>query len=254
MSSSYTQKPNANLGILLSPLHQLRSQYQTQLPPCLLDSVSHTDSYYIFSSTWENLTKVLLIHSKNVLKRLCCFHRQEDLWSKNPLKALPALLNSSNMLACREGLVPACVHPLSQVRRLMRKCLQMLVGPSLIFLMEPMTKSNLHPSLVPALPSIIGNIVTGDDAQTQASVCEAWFDLPSRQSPDQIKIITVGLEGLKEEAETFTTWCHCTVPFACVGSRAGKRGKQLLELDKRRITRSRTTKLTTISLEDSRNV
>ncbi|KAG2263833.1 hypothetical protein Bca52824_070912 [Brassica carinata] len=44
-----------------------------------------------------------------------------------------------------------------------------------------------HPSLVPALPSIIGNIVTGDDAQTQASVCEAWFDLPSRQSPDQIK-------------------------------------------------------------------
>ncbi|KAF3485043.1 hypothetical protein F2Q69_00056742 [Brassica cretica] len=95
MSSSYTQKPNANLGILLSPLHQLRSQYQTQLPPCL---------------------QVLLIHSKNVLKRLCCFHRQEDLWSKNPLKALPALLNSSNMLACREGLVPACVHPLTQFK------------------------------------------------------------------------------------------------------------------------------------------
>ncbi|CAN7080995.1 unnamed protein product [Brassica oleracea var. botrytis] len=220
MSSSYTQKPNANLGILLSPLHQLRSQYQTQLPPCLQDSVSHTDSYYIFSSTWENLTKVLLIHSKNVLKRLCCFHRQEDLWSKNPLKALPALLNSSNMLACREDLVPACVHPLTQVRRLMRKCLQMLVGPSLIFLMEPMTKSNLHPSLVPALPSIIGNIVTGDDAQTQASVCEA--DLICRL----VSLLT----------------------------RSTKRGKQLLELDKRRITRSRTTKLTTISLEDSRNV
>ncbi|CAN6913155.1 unnamed protein product, partial [Brassica oleracea] len=201
MSSSYTQKPNANLGILLSPLHQLRSQYQTQLPPCLQDSVSHTDSYYIFSSTWENLTKVLLIHSKNVLKRLCCFHRQEDLWSKNPLKALPALLNSSNMLACREDLVPACVHPLTQVRRLMRKCLQMLVGPSLIFLMEPMTKSNLHPSLVPALPSIIGNIVTGDDAQTQASVCEAWFDLPSRQSPDQINKKRQAALGIRQEED-----------------------------------------------------
>ncbi|KAG5395612.1 hypothetical protein IGI04_017426 [Brassica rapa subsp. trilocularis] len=55
-------------------------------------------------------------HSKNVLKRLYYdyyFHRQEDLWRKNALKTLPALLNSSNMLACGEdlGLVPACVHP-----------------------------------------------------------------------------------------------------------------------------------------------
>lgn len=55
-------------------------------------------------------------YSKNVLKRLYYdyyFHRQEKLWRQNALKTLPALLNSSNMLACGEdlGLIPACVHP-----------------------------------------------------------------------------------------------------------------------------------------------
>lgn len=41
------------------------------------------------------------------------FHRQEDLWRQNALKTLPALLNSSDMLACGEdlGLIPSCVHP-----------------------------------------------------------------------------------------------------------------------------------------------
>ncbi|XP_024016763.1 4-alpha-glucanotransferase DPE2 isoform X2 [Eutrema salsugineum] len=58
-------------------------------------------------------------HSKNVLKRLYYdyyFQRQEDLWRKNALKTLPALLNSSNMLACGEdlGLIPSCVHPVMQ--------------------------------------------------------------------------------------------------------------------------------------------
>ncbi|CAN1256473.1 4-alpha-glucanotransferase DPE2 [Linum perenne] len=57
--------------------------------------------------------------SKNVLKRLYYdyyFHRQEDLWRKNAMKTLPALLNSSDMLACGEdlGLIPACVHPVMQ--------------------------------------------------------------------------------------------------------------------------------------------
>lgn len=59
---------------------------------------------------------MVFCYSRNVLKRLYYdyyFHRQEDLWRKNALKTLPALLNSSNMLACGEdlGLVPACVHP-----------------------------------------------------------------------------------------------------------------------------------------------
>ncbi|OVA13831.1 Carbohydrate binding module family 20 [Macleaya cordata] len=58
-------------------------------------------------------------HSKNVLKRLYYdyyFQRQETLWSQNALKTLPALLNSSDMLACGEdlGLIPNCVHPVMQ--------------------------------------------------------------------------------------------------------------------------------------------
>lgn len=58
-------------------------------------------------------------HSKNVLKRLYYdyyFYRQESLWSQNALKTLPALLNSSDMLACGEdlGLIPSCVHPIMQ--------------------------------------------------------------------------------------------------------------------------------------------
>ncbi|XP_057971656.1 4-alpha-glucanotransferase DPE2 [Malania oleifera] len=58
-------------------------------------------------------------HSKNVLKRLYYdyyFHRQENLWCENALKTLPALLNSSDMLACGEdlGLIPSCVHPVMQ--------------------------------------------------------------------------------------------------------------------------------------------
>ncbi|KAG5556044.1 hypothetical protein RHGRI_006613 [Rhododendron griersonianum] len=58
-------------------------------------------------------------HSKNVLKRLYYdyyFHRQESLWHQNALKTLPALLNSSDMLACGEdlGLIPSCVHPVMQ--------------------------------------------------------------------------------------------------------------------------------------------
>ncbi|XP_042003319.1 4-alpha-glucanotransferase DPE2-like [Salvia splendens] len=58
-------------------------------------------------------------HSPNVLKRLYYdyyFQRQEDLWRQNALKTLPALLNSSDMLACGEdlGLIPSCVHPVMQ--------------------------------------------------------------------------------------------------------------------------------------------
>ncbi|XP_065853062.1 4-alpha-glucanotransferase DPE2 [Euphorbia lathyris] len=58
-------------------------------------------------------------HSKNVIKRLYYdyyFHRQDDLWRQNAMKTLPALLNSSDMLACGEdlGLIPACVHPVMQ--------------------------------------------------------------------------------------------------------------------------------------------
>ncbi|KAI9160495.1 hypothetical protein LWI28_008665 [Acer negundo] len=58
-------------------------------------------------------------HSKNVMKRLYYdyyFHRQENLWRQNALKTLPALLNSSNMMACGEdlGLIPSCVHPVMQ--------------------------------------------------------------------------------------------------------------------------------------------
>ncbi|KAM6570952.1 hypothetical protein CsatA_015032 [Cannabis sativa] len=58
-------------------------------------------------------------HSKNVLKKLYYdyyFHRQENLWRQNALKTLPALLNSSDMLACGEdlGLIPSCVHPVMQ--------------------------------------------------------------------------------------------------------------------------------------------
>ncbi|KAK8952968.1 4-alpha-glucanotransferase DPE2 [Platanthera guangdongensis] len=55
-------------------------------------------------------------HSKHVLKRLYYdyyFHRQENLWLENAMKTLPALLSSSDMLACGEdlGLIPSCVHP-----------------------------------------------------------------------------------------------------------------------------------------------
>ncbi|KAK9170561.1 hypothetical protein Syun_002701 [Stephania yunnanensis] len=58
-------------------------------------------------------------HSKNVLKRLYYdyyFNRQESLWRQNALKTLPALLNSSDMMACGEdlGLIPSCVHPVMQ--------------------------------------------------------------------------------------------------------------------------------------------
>ncbi|KAJ7976533.1 4-alpha-glucanotransferase DPE2 [Quillaja saponaria] len=58
-------------------------------------------------------------NSKNILKRLYYdyyFHRQENLWRQNALKTLPALLDSSDMLACGEdlGLIPSCVHPVMQ--------------------------------------------------------------------------------------------------------------------------------------------
>ncbi|KAK8919301.1 4-alpha-glucanotransferase DPE2 [Platanthera zijinensis] len=58
-------------------------------------------------------------HSKHVLKRLYYdyyFHRQEILWRENAMKTLPALLSSSDMLACGEdlGLIPSCVHPVMQ--------------------------------------------------------------------------------------------------------------------------------------------
>ncbi|MCO5549092.1 hypothetical protein L7F22_002558 [Adiantum nelumboides] len=54
--------------------------------------------------------------SQHVLHRLYhdyYFQRQEGLWRENAMKTLPALLNSSNMLACGEdlGLIPACVQP-----------------------------------------------------------------------------------------------------------------------------------------------
>uniref|UniRef100_A0A803LZX8 4-alpha-glucanotransferase n=1 Tax=Chenopodium quinoa TaxID=63459 RepID=A0A803LZX8_CHEQI len=58
-------------------------------------------------------------HSKNVMRRLYYdyyFQRQENLWRQNALKTLPALLNSSDMLACGEdlGMIPSCVHPVMQ--------------------------------------------------------------------------------------------------------------------------------------------
>lgn len=41
------------------------------------------------------------------------FCRQDELWRQNALKTLPALLNSSDMLACGEdlGFIPSCVFP-----------------------------------------------------------------------------------------------------------------------------------------------
>ncbi|XP_078442924.1 disproportionating enzyme 2 [Wolffia australiana] len=58
-------------------------------------------------------------HSKNVMRRLYhdyYFCRQEELWRQNALKTLPALLNSSDMLACGEdlGFIPSCVFPVMQ--------------------------------------------------------------------------------------------------------------------------------------------
>jgi 4-alpha-glucanotransferase len=58
-------------------------------------------------------------HSKNVMKSKYYdyyFQRQENLWRENALKTLPALLNSSDMLACGEdlGMIPSCVHPVMQ--------------------------------------------------------------------------------------------------------------------------------------------
>lgn len=58
-------------------------------------------------------------NSKNILRRLYYdyyFQRQETLWRQNAMKTLPALLNSSDMLACGEdlGMIPSCVHPVMQ--------------------------------------------------------------------------------------------------------------------------------------------
>ncbi|XP_076941178.1 4-alpha-glucanotransferase DPE2-like [Bidens hawaiensis] len=63
--------------------------------------------------------KALDEHSKNIFRRYYYdyyFHRQETLWRQNAMKTLPALLNSSDMLACGEdlGLIPSCVHPVMQ--------------------------------------------------------------------------------------------------------------------------------------------
>ncbi|KVI12197.1 Carbohydrate-binding-like fold [Cynara cardunculus var. scolymus] len=57
--------------------------------------------------------------TKNIFRRLYYdyyFQRQESLWRQNAMKTLPALLNSSDMLACGEdlGLIPSCVHPVMQ--------------------------------------------------------------------------------------------------------------------------------------------
>lgn len=51
------------------------------------------------------------------------FQRQEKLWRDNAMRTLPALMNSSDMLACGEdlGMVPDCVYPVlfSSVPQLM---------------------------------------------------------------------------------------------------------------------------------------
>lgn len=67
------------------------------------------------TSSFQNLDD----HSKHVLRRLYYdyyFQRQENLWRENAMKNLPALLSSSDMLACGEdlGLIPSCVHPVMQ--------------------------------------------------------------------------------------------------------------------------------------------
>ncbi|TYJ30228.1 hypothetical protein E1A91_A06G118800v1 [Gossypium mustelinum] len=86
----------------------------------LIRDLEHDKSFYPrFNLEDTSSFRDLDDHSKNVLKRLYYdyyFHRQDKLWRQNALKTLPALLNSSDMLACGEdlGLIPACVHPVMQ--------------------------------------------------------------------------------------------------------------------------------------------
>lgn len=77
--------------------------------------------------------KALDENSKNVLKRLYYdyyFQRQESLWRDNALKTLPALMNSSDMLACGEdlGLIPSCVPPVMQELGLIGLRIQRMPG------------------------------------------------------------------------------------------------------------------------------
>ncbi|KAL7588975.1 hypothetical protein Lser_V15G38764 [Lactuca serriola] len=83
------------------------------------DPEDATSFYPRFNLEDTSSFKDLDEHSKNVFKRLYYdyyFNRQETLWRQNAMKTLPALLNSSDMLACGEdlGLIPSCVHPVMQ--------------------------------------------------------------------------------------------------------------------------------------------
>ena len=123
---------------------------------------------------------MVFCYSKNVLKRLYYdyyFHRQEDLWRKNALKTLPALLNSSNMLACGEdlGLVPACVHPV---------CYTMLSS----LLIHPASHHSLcrsiHVMCWPMLKSILTQVMkelalVGLRIQRMPSESDVEFGVPS---------------------------------------------------------------------------
>lgn len=105
-------------------------------------------------------------HSKNVLKRLYYdyyFHRQENLWRENALKTLPALLNSSDMLACGEdlGLIPSCVHPVMQELGLIGLRIQRM--PS-------------EPDLEFGIPSQYGYMTVCAPSCHDCSTLRAWWE------------------------------------------------------------------------------
>lgn len=105
-------------------------------------------------------------HSKNVLKRLYYdyyFHRQESLWRQNALKTLPALLNSSDMLACGEdlGLIPSCVHPVMQELGLIGLRIQRM--PS-------------EPGLEFGIPSQYGYMTVCAPSCHDCSTLRAWWE------------------------------------------------------------------------------
>lgn len=114
-------KTSAESSLLLESEDKMRRNLIDLLQNIVLirDPENPKDFYPRFNLEDTSSFQALDDHSKNVLKRLYYdyyFHRQENLWRQNALKTLPALLNSSEMLACGEdlGLIPSCVHPVMQ--------------------------------------------------------------------------------------------------------------------------------------------
>ncbi|KAL2895766.1 4-alpha-glucanotransferase DPE2 [Bienertia sinuspersici] len=110
------------------------------------------------------------------------FHRQETLWRQNALKTLPALLNSSNMLACGEdlGMIPSCVHPVMEELGLIGLRIQRMPN---------------EPDLEFGIPSQYGYMTVCAPSCHDCSTMRAWWEEDEERRRRFFKVV-VGSDRL----------------------------------------------------------